>query len=177
MSPMAHADPIGTIFFPLMSLVMRASSGGSAPLFGWAKPVRFNPARFNRKFSLWQGTALAALAGPAANLILAFAAALALRVMGMAHIYVEALAHFLVMLIQLNCLLAVFNLFPLPPLDGGHLIPDSFGELKDALTRGSFLIFLVLFFVPIPGVGQIGWRIIGPIVAAIQMPLVVLAGG
>lgn len=174
LSPLPHIDPIGTIALPIL---LQLTPGGGF-LFGWAKPVQFSPANFTRKVTMWQGTALTAAAGPLSNVVLAALTAVVLRLL---YTFVpsppEALAVFLEMLFQLNVVLAVFNLVPLPPLDGGHFIPRSLDRLKELLVRYSFLLFLLLFLVPIPGLGgTIGGLVIGPLSAALRHVLESLVG-
>lgn len=150
LSPMSHIDPIGTLMFPLMMLLL---SGGQM-FFGYAKPVQFNPNNFTRRISTWQGSALAAAAGPLANIGLALLALLALRGLAMAGLAQHKLGFdFLTGLFSLNIMLAVFNLMPLPPLDGSYLLPRSMDGAKEWLTRYSMMVFLLVFFLPIPGLG------------------------
>lgn len=163
LSPLAHLDPVGSLLFPLILLLTTGS------IFGWAKPVQFHPENF-RRLSGRKGTALTAVAGPLSNVLLAFLALLALRVcaeLQMTDVSETGLAvmleRFLGGLFSLNVLLAVFNLFPLPPLDGSYLLPPSMDGLKDWLTQYSMLLFLVLFFLPLPGIGPIGNLILGPL--------------
>jgi Zn-dependent protease len=114
-----------------------------------------------------QGTALTAIAGPASNLVLALLAIIAQR------IYLEVgqpqggawnmARSFFESMFSLNILLAVFNMFPLPPLDGSHLLPRSMDPLKEKLARVAPLLFLGLFFVPLPGIGAVGHVLMKPI--------------
>lgn len=171
LSPASHIDPIGTLVFPLILTLLHA------PAFGWAKPVQFQPANFTRKLSLWQGTALTAVSGPLSNLLLALVSAFAWRwvtqVTGSAQGFAP---QFLMIMFQLNVLLAVFNLFPLPPLDGGHLIPPSMHEVREFLTRYSFLIFFGLFFIPIPGIGTLGSIVLYPVFRVLTQLIAGLVG-
>jgi len=107
LNPLAHVDPFGTVLLPLMLVL----AGG--PVFGWAKPVPINPGRFRRPV---EGMALSALAGPATNLALAFA---------VGHLVLPAGAWTgqLEILVLVNLGLAVFNMLPIPPLDGSRLLP------------------------------------------------------
>ena len=123
-NPLRHIDPVGTVLLPAMLLLLR-----SPFLFGYAKPVPVNfRALRNPRF----GSVAVAAAGPAMNFLLATLAALALNFVP----YVPAVAAQWVLLnlenaILINILLAVFNLFPLPPLDGGRI---AFGLLPKALA-------------------------------------------
>lgn len=161
LSPLAHIDPFGTIFFPLMLLLL---TGGQS-FFGYAKPVQFNPANFDRRLSMRRGAALAAAAGPLSNIALAFLALVGLRLLVVANLPKDGLAfEFLSSLVGLNLVLAVFNLLPLPPLDGSYLLPRSLDGAKEFLSRYSMMIFLLVFLMPFPGLGTtLGGLITGPL--------------
>src|SRR6185503_11899556 len=119
LNPMVHADPIGTILFPLIALVT------GAPLIGWAKPVPVdvrNLRHHRRDFIL------VAAAGPASNLVIALVSSIALTVLpispqtlGETNVSVP-IAAILSQAMRLNVLLAVFNMIPIPPLDGGNVL-------------------------------------------------------
>jgi Zn-dependent protease len=166
------------VLFPLMILY---ATGG---IFGWAKPVPFNPVNFTRRVTMRQGIALTAIAGPLSNVLLALLAAVSLRIafeLGVASPLGEGNAamvtRFLSAMFSLNVLLAVFNLFPLPPLDGSHLLPRSLDHVKEAMTRYSFLLFVVLFFIPIPGLGSsIGSFLLRPFMVSLTYALAFIAG-
>ncbi len=144
LNPLPHLDGVGFIMFALAG-------------FGWAKPVRVNPVNFNRNISMKRGMMLVALAGPAMNLLLAFIGMILLRIVSP-----YALTDWGVIAVDLinplilyNVILAVFNLLPVPPLDGSKilagLIPDSGGRLIYTLERYGFVILLVLVFTGIAG--------------------------
>lgn len=183
LSPLAHLDVMGSIVLPLILL---AGSGGGV-FFGWAKPVQFNPSAFSRRLSMRQGSALTAVAGPLSNVALAFLALLALRWWAsagdMGSVAARGGAGFssfglelVVGLIELNILLAVFNLLPLPPLDGGYLLPRSLDSVRAVLERYSLVIFLALFFIPIPGVNRpLGSLIVDPLMSALGAALQAVA--
>jgi Zn-dependent protease len=140
-NPIPHIDPWGTIVLPfLLSILTKGTF-----LFAYAKPVPFNPLAL--RLQRW-GPAIVGLAGPAANLVLAFALGAIVRAME-----VSSFTIFLSIVVYANVLLAVFNLVPIPPLDGSHLLfsllPDKFYAFKAWLTRYGFIIlifFLVFLF-------------------------------
>ncbi len=135
LNPLVHADPIGTVLFPLIAMVSRA------PIIGWAKPVPVNTRLLSKPRRDYM---IVALAGPVSNLALACAAALLLSVLpvspytlGTANVSAPV-ATMLAGAMRTNVLLAVFNMLPIPPLDGGNvlagLLPrrlaDSFNQLR-----------------------------------------------
>ncbi|RMF11390.1 MAG: site-2 protease family protein, partial [Alphaproteobacteria bacterium] len=113
LNPIAHVDPFGTILLPLILLLV----GGVA--FGYAKPV---PVNFARLLHPRRDSALVALAGPVTNLLLALAAVLLLP---LTMLLPDALARWAQPMLQImvffNCIIAVFNMMPIPPLDGGRV--------------------------------------------------------
>lgn len=152
LNPLAHIDWIGTVLFPLIAF----SSG--LPLIGWAKPVPVDM-RYLREPR--RDFALVALAGPISNLILAVGATIAFELYVRMHLDPPVLAEPLRMAIVLNVLLAVFNMFPVPPLDGGNvlmgLVPYSAARALNWLRPYGFLIIYVLMFTGIL------WKVMGPI--------------
>ena len=162
LNPVPHVDPIGTLLIPALML-FSSGAGVTIPLFGWAKPVPVNSSRFSRKVSLRAGEALTGAAGPAMNLVLAVAAAVALGLIGglkpdwlVAMDGVEQVERPLLLvlhgLLRLNVALACFNLIPVPPLDGGWilqwLLPHRRQWLVEALARRGMLILLIAIFGP-----------------------------
>ena len=153
LNPVKHIDPVGTIIVPLALLIM--STGF---IFGWAKPV---PINFNALRSPKSGMICVALAGPGANLIMAigwlFVAILSVNI-NMPVILKMAGAG-----IFINILLAVFNLLPIPPLDGSRvisaLLPNPLAYKYNQLERYGFLILIGLMF--IGGFSYIVWPIVG----------------
>jgi len=138
-NPLDHLDPVGTIMMVLSSL-----SGFG---IGWAKPVPVNPARFrhprwdNLKVSLW---------GPLSNLILAFLFAQVLRFFGAQLGYIDKLI--VINFVVINIMLALFNLLPITPLDGSHimssLLPIKHARRYDIfMMRYGFMILIGLVFV------------------------------
>lgn len=149
LNPLVHLDWIGSIALPLLLIIL--FPGG--PLFGWAKPVPFNP--YNLRVKKWGG-ALVALAGPVSNIILAILVAVILFFLDPSVV----LTHLLEIVILTNITLAVFNLVPIPPLDGHHILfamlPHSMSHIADFLRRYGF-IFVIGFILW-------GWRLIHPII-------------
>lgn len=160
-NPLRHIDPVGTVAMPLILLAL---SGGSF-MFGYAKPV---PVAFHRLRNPRIDMVKVAAAGPLCNLLQAWIAALLLHAAGGPYFLsgLDAwLADMLRMAIYFNVLLAVFNMLPLPPLDGGRvavgLLPNSLAAPLARLERHGFGILLALFFV-LPWLGaQLGrnWSI------------------
>jgi Zn-dependent protease len=146
LNPFAHVDLVGTILIPLALLLI------SAPfLFGYAKPV---PVNFSRLRNPRRDMALVALAGPASNILLAILGALAFHVVPMLPaVATQWAAEMLQRLVLLNLILAVFNMLPIPPLDGGRilvsLLPDWAAWKVARLERaGLFIVIGVLFLLP-----------------------------
>jgi Zn-dependent protease len=144
-NPIVHADLIGTVLFPLIALF------GNVPLLGWAKPVPVNIRQLRHPRRDYM---LVAAAGPASNLILAVVSAFALAalpispvVLGEANVSAP-LASFLSMAVNLNILLAVFNMLPIPPLDGGNvlsgLLPRQFASLLNQVRPYGFMLLYAL---------------------------------
>ena len=146
LNPFAHVDLVGTILIPLALLLMNAPF-----LFGYAKPV---PVNFSRLGNPRRDMALVALAGPASNILLAVLGALAFHIVpllpDMATLWA---AEMLQRLVLLNLILAVFNMLPIPPLDGGRILvsilPDWAAWKVARLERaGLFIVIGLLFLLP-----------------------------
>lgn len=139
LNPVVHIDLFGTILLPLMLLV--ASGGGF--LFAYARPVPYNPLYLrNQKW----GPALVGIAGPASNIFLALVFSFLLRFISLE----GSFAMFLSLIVMANVALALFNLLPIPPLDGSKLLYALFPQnlaLQMALERYGilFLLFVILF--------------------------------
>lgn len=141
LAPHVHLDPIGSLVIPAVSAVF------GFPFIGWARPVPFNPARFRRDVTMWTGSALVAIAGPLSNLVLAILVALVMR--GLQELplplgTLRLLVFVLPQLMILNLFLFIFNLLPVPPLDGGYLIPRRYQHVREFLARYSFLFFMLI---------------------------------
>jgi len=146
LNPIAHIDVFGTLILPAMLLLFKAPF-----LFGYAKPV---PVNFSRLNNPRRDMALVAIAGPASNILLALIAALLFHAVDFAPESAEAwLVENLRNLFLLNLVLAVFNMLPIPPLDGGRilvsLLPDRLAWRVARLERaGLFIVIGVLFLLP-----------------------------
>lgn len=154
LNPVAHADPIGTLAFPLFFLVM---SGGLG--FGWGRPVQVQPRMFTRRFTMRTGHMFVAAAGPAMNVVLGtficmlHVVLLRTGVLDPGHQLNNAI-YFAVML---NFILVFFNLIPAHPLDGGAvlegLLPAKWvPKYRELSVYGPFVLMAVIF---IPGAGRI----------------------
>ena len=145
LNPIKHVDPFGTVILPAFLILLNVFAGRPVPVFGYAKPVPYNPQNLRHPD---RGAMWIALAGPLTNLGLAVIGALALRVVGPVGIrFVE----FLVTWILVNAVLAVFNIFPIPPLDGSKVLarylPSRAREVYRSWEPYGALFLLVIFFV------------------------------
>jgi len=143
LNPINHLDPIGSILVPLILIISRVGI-----IFGWAKPVPVNP--FNLRDKVY-GQAKVALAGPLANILVALIFGMALRFLPF--LFSARIGENLIIIfsyiVWINLLLAIFNLLPIPPLDGSHILftflPRQFDSLKMFLIR--YQLFILLFFI------------------------------
>jgi Zn-dependent protease len=152
-NPLKHVDAFGTIVVPALLLV-----AGSPFLFGWAKPV---PVAFNRLTRPRRDMALVAVAGPLTNVMLAFASAMLLHLVWLAPEPTSRwLAQTLYQSLVLNLVLAIFNLLPIPPLDGSRILlsvmPGVLARPYAKLERFGLLILLGLVFVVPMAARQLG---------------------
>jgi Zn-dependent protease len=169
LSPLHHIDPIGTILMPLI-MGFSAASSMAIPLLAWGRPVETNPSAYSRRFSLSTGRMLVSLAGPMMNLMLAIVVSIILIIashLGAPNRLLGAGFHYL---IQLNLSLMIFNLLPIPPLDGGSvlawILPRSMQHIVDFLARWGG--FILLFLVISPSLGL-------PLLNVVGYPITVLS--
>jgi Zn-dependent protease len=143
LNPGPHIDPVGTILLPGILLLTHAGL-----LFGWAKPVPVNP--LNYRNYRW-GEITVSAAGPLSNLALAVVFAYLLR-LDLGNVGVMKMAYFGV---TINIFLALFNLIPIPPLDGSHilsiLLPPDLRRLYHQLDQVGFILILILFYTGVMG--------------------------
>jgi len=171
LNPIRHVDPVGTLALPLLLAV------SGAPVFGWAKPVPVVARRLrNPRLHMM----LVALAGPGMNLLLAVIAAFALALLRWAApgdsiglVFLDLnLANF----ILINIFLAVFNLLPIPPFDGGHVVEGLLPRPLAARYRrlrplGFPLLFVLLVLLPwmAPEANIVGWIVVPPVQAILGL--------
>jgi Zn-dependent protease len=143
LNPLQHIDPIGTVLLPALALFYHF------PMIGWAKPTPVDPRNFQHEV---RDDILTSVAGPASNFLVAILSIVALRVLltfeGLAALAGNPIAQLLVISMGINVLLGVFNLIPIPPLDGSHvlrhMLPDSIRNIYDRVGMfGLLLLFLL----------------------------------
>jgi Zn-dependent protease len=146
LNPIHHIDPVGTVIFPILAYI------SNFPLFGWAKPVPVDPTQFRRSY--WE--VIVSLAGVTVNLIQAIIALILYRVivmeLGFRNMTLELL---LLGAAQINLFLMVFNLLPIPPLDGSHVVQYYvtrwFPETRNFFIQlHQFGFFVLIFFLMLP---------------------------
>jgi Zn-dependent protease len=149
LNPVVHIDPIGTVIFPLLAMAT-----GSPIIFGWAKPVPVNPGRFH---NYRRDDIIVSLAGITSNLLLALIAASALRTIfavggfGFARPLIFILQYMMI----INVVLAVFNLIPIPPLDGSHVLyhhlPPEAAKYFKRFEQFGFIILIMFLMTGVFG--------------------------
>jgi len=144
LNPLVHIDPIGTVLLPLIMIFASPSVGRF--LVGWAKPVPFNPDNLNNR---WRDEMLIAMAGPAMNILLAIV------LVGGARIAVifgsETVFNLLIDMAKLSLILCFFNLIPIPPLDGSHVLRNLTNmsyETYFNLSRFGFIAIIIVLQIP-----------------------------
>jgi Zn-dependent protease len=157
LNPVPHIDLVGTILVPVLLMISHAGI-----LFGWAKPVPVNP--LNYRNYRWGEFAVSA-AGPLSNLVLASIFAMLVRL----NLSNPGLVQLIYFGVSINIILALFNLIPIPPLDGSHvlsiLLPRELARLYDYLQPVGFVLILILFYTGIL------WAILMPLYRQIALLL------
>jgi len=163
LNPVAHTDPIGTLLIPIVNFIGSVGMGYFVPLIGWGKPTPVNPLRWRNKDV---ANIMVSLAGIMANLLLAVIGFVILKVClhtgmiglgytGQFGTFEDAAFMLLTRILTMNLSLAVFNLLPVPPLDGSKvlytLLPASAQPTLEALERFSFIILIGLMYFGVVG--------------------------
>lgn len=157
LNPLSHIDPFGSIILPLL-MAIPALFGAPGPIFGWAKPVPYNPMNLKHPKS---GSGIIALAGPASNFLIAIVFGLLIRLASASSPITFAFG----IITYINILLGVFNLIPIPPLDGSKVLFALLPQNNETIALARFLerygmimLLAFLFF---------GFQLIVPIIQAI----------
>jgi len=150
LNPFNHLDPVGSVLVPLIGYF----AGGF--IIGWAKPVPFNP--HNLRSAKW-GEALVAVAGPVSNIVLAAIFGLIIRLGNGASFMNESFLSLASFVVLINITLAIFNLIPIPPLDGSKILfavlPLKWQGIRNSLENsGLILVFIFIFLL---------WPVISPL--------------
>ncbi len=150
LNPLKHLDFVGSFLVPLIGY----TTGGF--IIGWAKPVPFNP--YNLRNQKW-GEAIVAAAGPLSNLVLALTFGLTMRILPDYFAVSQSFFNMAGFVVLINITLAIFNLIPIPPLDGSKIffafLPYKWQALREFFERyGLVFVFILVFFF---------WRFISPI--------------
>lgn len=151
LNPLPHIDMVGSLLLPVTLVLLHAPF-----MFGWAKPVPYNP--YNLRNQRW-GEALVAGAGPAVNIVLALGFGLVIRfVMGSVP---DTFIAFTSIIVFVNIMLAIFNLIPVPPLDGSKLLKSvlpfragmAYQRFETFLTQGGLLMMFLFFWLLVSIIG------------------------
>jgi Zn-dependent protease len=152
LNPIAHIDPIGTLLLPLLGGYTAARGGIGG--FGWGKPVQWSPPRVSRKIRMATAQILVSVAGPAMNIVLAVLVATAHAILlwrGVVTPGSEVNGIF-VIAVNINFILFFFNLVPVPPLDGGHvlegLMPYRYRAQYESFARYGYVVVAALAMIP-----------------------------
>ncbi|MFA5838824.1 MAG: site-2 protease family protein [Candidatus Paceibacterota bacterium] len=150
LNPTKHLSLFGSFIFPLMMYI----AGG--PIFGWAKPVPYNPYNIKNKY----GDALVAIAGPGSNLLVALIFGFLIRLNFSLNFLNDSFLNIFTIIVFINIILAIFNLIPIPPLDGSKILfnflSSRYVYIKEFFERyGLFLIVFFIFFL---------WKLLLPFV-------------
>jgi Zn-dependent protease len=153
LNPVAHTDPIGTLLIPAVGFIF-SSMGSSIPLIGWGKPTPVNPLRWRNKNV---ANVMVSIAGILANITIAVVTLVVIKVVQYTHLLsdggalssvAEPVSMLLSFSLYMNAGLAVFNLLPIPPLDGSKVLytflPASMSSTLEALERYSFIILIIV---------------------------------
>ncbi len=176
-NPIPHIDPIGSLLVPGLLLLFN-----SPILFGWAKPVPINPMNF-KKFGYRKGMAITASAGPMSNLIFAAIFGIIFQIlsnqqllMTLAGVFgisvvksvIVPLLLFLKFAVSINVVLAIFNILPIPPLDGGRVlmsvVPPHIEQKLEPLEQYGFFIVILLLFI-----GVLNYIILPPYIFLVSL--------
>jgi len=151
LNPLKHLDPIGSVVVPLFLIIMSRLTGGGI-IFGWAKPVPINSYNFkDQKY----GSAKVAIAGPGSNLAIAVIFGGIIRLLPTGGAVFQNLITVFGFVVWINLLLGIFNLMPIPPLDGSHILftflPKSMENIKVFLSQYGLVILIgfIFFFLPV----------------------------
>ena len=152
LNPIPHIDLMGSIIIPLLLLISNTGF-----IIGWAKPVPYNPYNLRDQKN---GEMLVALAGPASNLLLALIFGIIIRILLIQGVAINSsIVIFFGIIVLYNILLAIFNLVPIPPLDGSkilfHFLPYSMHSVRETMERNGILFLLLFIF--------FGFRLIIPV--------------
>ncbi len=147
LNPIPHIDLLGSIIFPMLAVFLGPILFGKSVILAWAKPVPYNPYNLRDKKN---GEILVAFAGPLSNLLIALIFGIFIRVLIIEGIKSSVIIFF-GLIVFYNIFLAIFNLFPIVPLDGSkilfHFLPYSMHNVKEFMERNFMFIFLIMFFV------------------------------
>ncbi len=156
LNPIVHIDPIGSIILPISLYII-----GSPFLFGWAKPVPINPYYFR---NIKYGEAMVAFAGPLINIIFVIIFTLLINFGNLSQNFIDVAAA----IVLVNLVLAMFNLMPIPPLDGSKilfaLIPQRFYNFRQSLESKSFLFWFIAIIIIWQFFAPLAWWLYGVLV-------------